>query len=371
MLEQLRETAKGVQSTLREAALLAEIEKLREVVEATEQTLAMQKHRLELLAKELQKEPGHLAKLAGTDAGATLVNVIRGMAGQPQHPAAPQQPPPPVIRAQQPRSGSARSSAPQTLRPQTQRPAPAAARAAAGHPPSPDVTHGQAQRSSAAPAVPVEPAVTAAPAETHPAQAAAGETQPAPPPAHEEAETPPPDADAAHEAAEAPPASSEGESEPHDEMDAHEQLLITAIDTGRHALADLDHCVTQAQELARAGVWRIVKGMVSSRSPEHAKIDEVRREAHEVQELLGSFEHQVRGLHDQFGHRVDVADLKGFATRFAAALAAGPQEEHLGHRATEAAREAYHDVRRICTRLQLDAIALRAKRAAARRLGRK
>ena len=109
---------------------------------------------------------------------------------------------------------------------------------------------------------------------------------------------------------------------------------------------------------------------MSSHSPEHAKIEEIRSGAHEVQELLGSFEHQVRGLHDQFGHRVETADLKGFAKRFAEALAAGPQEEHLGHRATEAAREAYHDVRRMCTRLQLDAIALRAKRAAARRFAR-
>jgi hypothetical protein len=185
----------------------------------------------------------------------------------------------------------------------------------------------------------------------------------------------PPAAEVSHEAAEAlvsaPQAPPVVTPEPHDEPDAHEQMVVKAVETGRHALADLDHCVTQAQELARAGVWRIVKGMVSTRSPEHAKIDEVRSRAHEVQELLGSFEQQVRGLHDQFGHRVDVADLKGFATRFAAALAAGPQEEHLGHRATEAAREAYHDVRRICTRLQLDAIALRAKRAAARRASRK
>jgi hypothetical protein len=346
MLEQLRETARGVQSTLREAALLAEIEKLREAIEATEQSLAMQKHRLEQLARELQKEPGHLAKLAGTDAGATLVSVIRGMAGQPQHPAAPQQPPPQVIHVQQPRSGSARSPAPQTIRVQT-------------------------PRAAAAP-------VQAAPVRPVPAAERVEEKPPAAPPAHEAAEAEvtheaevAPEADAAHEAAQAPPAASGAAPEPQDEMDAHEQLLIKAVETGRHALADLDHCVSQAQELARAGVWRIVKGMVSTRSPEHAKIDEVRSRAHEVQELLGSFEHQVRGLHDQFGHRVDVADLKGFAKRFAAALAAGPQEEHLGHRATEAARAAYHDVRRMCTRLQLDAIALRAKRAAAQRSGRK
>jgi hypothetical protein len=344
MLEQLRETARGVQSTLREAALLAEIEKLREAIEATEQSLAMQKHRLELLAKELQKEPGHLANLAGTDAGLTLVNVIRGLAGQPQHPAAPQQPPPPVIRAQQPRSGSARLSVPQTI-------------------------HVQPQRAAAVPAqaAPVRPAPAA---KAPPAAETVEEKPPAPPPEHEAVEAEPSEVETPHEVAEASAPAPAAEAGPHDEMDAHEQLLITAIETGRYALADLDHCVTEAQELARAGVWRIVKGMVSSRSPEHAKIEEIRSEAHEVQELLGSFEHQVRGLHDQFGHRVDVADLKGFAKRFAEALAAGPQEEHLGHRATEAAREAYHDVRRMCTRLQLDAIALRAKRAAAQRLAR-
>ncbi|MCX5653834.1 MAG: hypothetical protein NTY65_04190 [Planctomycetota bacterium] len=344
MLEQLRETARGVQSTFREAALLAEIEKLREAIEATEQTLAMQKHRLELLAKELQKEPGHLAKLAGTDAGATLVGVIRGLAGQPQHPAAPQQPPP-AISARQPQSGSARLSAPQLIKVQQQRAAVAFAQAAPVQ------------------AAPVRPAPAA---ETTPAAETVEEKPPAAPPAHEAAET-----EVTHEAAATPPPAPAVEAGPQDEFDAHERLLVNAIDTGCHALADLDQTITEVQDLARAGVWRIVKGMVSSHSPEYAKIEEVRSHAHEVQELLGSFEHQVRGLHDQFGHRVDAADLAGFAKRFAEALAAGPHEEHLGHQATEAARAAYHDVRRMCARLQLDAIALRAERAAARRSGRR
>ena len=339
MLEQLRETARGVQSTLREATLLAEIEKLREAVEATEQTLATQKHRMELLAKELQKEPGHLARLAGTDAGAALVGMIRGVAGQPQRPAGAQQPPPQVIHIQSERAASGRPAAPQTLRVQPQRPA-APAR------PAPE-----AVKPAPAPAAVAGPGHRAVP-EAPQATASSDAVQP-------EAETP-------HESP-APAA----ETSPHDEFDAHEKLLLEAIETGRHALADLDHCVSQAQELARAGVWRIVKGMVSTHSPEHAKIEEVRGEAHEVQELLGSFEQQVRTLHEQFGHRVDVADLKGFATRFGQALAAGPQEEHLGHRAIEAARAAYHDVRRMCTRLHLDAIALRARRAAQQRFWRK
>ena len=359
MLEQLRETARGVQSTLREAALLAEIEKLREAIEATEQTLAMQKHRLELLAKELQKEPGHLAKLAGTDAGATLVGVIRGLAGQPQHPAAPQQPPP-AISARQPQSGSARLSAPQLIKVQQQRAAVAFAQAAPV----------QAAPVRPAPAAENFVILDAAPETQAPAPTVSAAQAPPPPPPDAAEEKQPP-AETAHEAGEAPPPAPEAEAGPHDEMDAHERLLIEAIDTGRHALADLDQTITEVQDLARAGAWRIVSGLLSSHSPEHAKIGEVRSHAHEVQELLGSFEHQVRGLHDEFGHRVDAADLAGFAKHFAEALAAGPHEEHLGHRAVEAAREAYHDVRRMCARLQLDAIALRAERAARHRFGRK
>ena len=355
MLEELRETARDLKGTLREAALLAEVEKLREAIEATEQTLAMQKHRMAQLAAELQKQPGHLARLAGSDAGSALVGMIRGMSGQPQRPAAPQQPPPQVIHVPPPRSGSARASAPQTIQVQQQRAAAALAKAAPVRPapvaakPAPAADEGPEEF-----AVLEEPEASQAPA-----------APAAPPPSAQEA------AEAAHDGGEAPPPAPAAEAPPHDELDAHERLLVEAIDTGRHALADLDDCVTQAQELARAGVWRIVKGMVSTHSPEHAKIDAVRSEAHEVQELLGTFEQQVRVLHEQFGHRVDAADLKGFATRFAAALAAGPQEEHLGHRAIEAARAAYHDVRRMCTRLQLDAIALRAERAAQRRAGRR
>jgi len=356
MLEQLRDAARGVQSTLREAALLAEIEKLREAVEATEQSLVMQKHRLEQLAKELQKEPGHLARLAGTDAGATLVGVIRGLAGQPQRPPAAQQPPPQVIHVQPARPAPSRPPAPgrppapQTIQIQPQRPAAAPAHPAPASP--------APAAKTAAPAPPVEtPSVHEAPAEEQSAEFSG----------HEAAETPPPAPEA--EAEQGPP-------EEHDEFAAHERLLVEAIDTGRHALADLDRTITEVQELARAGAWRIVKGIVSSHSPEHAKIEEVRGGAHEVQELLGSFEEQVRGLRDEFGHRVDVADLEGFAKRFVEALAAerqaaGPHEEHLGHRAVEAARAAYHDVRAICARLQLDAIALRAKRAAQHRLGRR
>jgi len=375
MLEQLRETAKEFQGTLREAALLAEIEKLREAIEATEQTLAMQKHRLEQLAKQLQKEPGHLARLAGSDAGAALAGVIRGLAGQPQHPAAAQPVPPQVIHVQPQRPAAGRPAGPQTIQIHPQRPAAAPAPAATARPAAATPPH-------PAPAAPERPAPAgpapqaAAPAEAPAAHEAAVEETPAAPPEHEAAEAYASAAEEPHEAAEmlAPTPEAEAEQGPpqeHDEFAAHERQLVEAIDAGRHALADLDRCMTEVQELARAGAWRIVKGMMSSRSPEHAKIEEVRSHAHEVQELLGIFEHQVRALHDEFGHRVDVADLKGFAARFAHALAAGPQEEHLGHRAIEAARAAYHDVRRMCARLQLDAIALRAERATQRRFGRR
>jgi len=111
----------------------------------------------------------------------------------------------------------------------------------------------------------------------------------------------------------------------------------------------------------------VAKGLVSSRSPEHAKIDEARRAAREAQELLGSFQDQVHTLRHEFGDRVEAPDLKDFAEHFARSLLSASPEQAHGHLAAESARAAYHDVRRVCARLQLDAIAVRARRAAARR----
>ncbi|MCX5673398.1 MAG: hypothetical protein NTX87_00160, partial [Planctomycetota bacterium] len=179
------------------------------------------------------------------------------------------------------------------------------------------------------------------------------------------------DADAEEAAEEPAPEEPAAQAGPHDELAAHENRLVEALDTGRSALSRLDRCVTLVQDLARAGAWRVVAGLVSSRSPEHAKIDEARRAAREAQELLRSFQDQVHALRHEFGDRIEAPDLADFAEHFARSLVSGSPDEAHGHLAAESARAAYHDVRRVCARLQLDAIALRAKRAAARRLGRR
>jgi len=387
MLEELR---KGLQGTLREAALLAEIESLRESIEGTEQTLAAEKHRLEQLAKELQKERGPLARLYESRAPGALARAVQGEAPRPgQHaPARPAAAHAPVARGGPvPRApGPAASAA--AVRQAAQSAFQAAASAVLGAK-APQVAEFVHNLGLAEPEI-APPDEPAAEHEESPAAAPAAETPPAHEAAHEVAAegareavaeaAPEPASEAADETAEeaaheAAPAEAAAEpaaqAGPHDELAAHENRLVEAIDTGRSALSRLDRCVTLVQDLARAGAWRVAKGLVSSRTPEHAKIDEARRAAHEAQELLRSFQDQVHALRHEFGDAVEAPDLADFAEHFARSLVSGSPDEAHGHLAAESARAAYHDVRRVCARLQLDAIALRAKRAAARRSGRK
>ena len=388
MLEQLR---KGLQGTLREAALLAEIERLRESIEGTEQTLAAEKRRLEQLVKELQKDRGPLARLYESRTPGAPARAVQGEAPRPgqQAPARPAAAHAPVARGGPvPRApGPAAPAAVVRQAAQSAFQAAASAVLGATAPQVAEFVHnlGLAEPEIAPPAEPAaeheEPPAAAPAAETPPAHEAAHEVaaegareavaEAAPEPASEAADETA--EEAAHEAAPAEAAQEEpaAEAGPHDELAAHEKRLVEALDTGRSALARLDRCVTLVQDLARAGVWRVAKGLVSSRSPEHAKMDEARRAAHEAQELLRSFQDQVHALRHEFGDSVEAPDLADFAEHFARSLLSGSPDEAHGHLAAESARAAYHDVRRVCARLQLDAIALRAKRAAARRLGRR
>ena len=419
MLEELR---KGLQGTLREAALLAEIERLRESIEGTEQTLAAEKHRLEQLVKELQKERGPLARLYESRTPGAIARAVQGegsekvsgtlrlsrkvpdtfSAPRPAAAHAPVARGGPVPRAPGPAAPAA------AVRQAAQSAFQAAASAVLGAK-APQVAEFVHTLGLAEPRI-VPPAEAAAEHEESPAAAPAAETPPAHEAAHEVAaggareavaEAAPEAAseaadetaeEAAHEAAAAAAAGRAAEAGPHDELAAHEKRLVEALDTGRSALARLDRCVTLVQDLARAGVWRVAKGLVSSRSParqgdaaghgtacgrarvaspEHAKIGEARRAAREAQDLLRSFQDQVHALRHEFGDRIEAPDLADFAGHFARSLVSGSPDEAHGHLAAESARAAYHDVRRVCSRLQLDAIALRAKRAAVRRLGRR
>ena len=389
MLEQLR---KGLQGTLREAALLAEIQRLRESIEGTEQTLAAENRRLEHLVKELQKERGPLARLYESRTPGAPARAVQGEGSEmvsgtlrlkvpdtfsDRRPAAAHAPVArggPVPRAPGPAAPAA------VVRQAAQSAFQAAASAVLGAK-APQVAEFMHSLGLAEPEI-APPAEAGAEPEESPAAAPAAE----PPPAHEAAhevaaegareavaEAAPepaseaPDEDAEEAAHEAAPEEAAAEAGPHDELAAHEKRLVEALDTGRSALARLDRCVTLVQDLVRAGAWRVAKGLVSSRSPEHAKIDEARRAAREAQELMRSFQDEVHALRHEFGDTVEAPDLGDFAGHFARSLVSGSPDEAHGHLAAESARAAYHDVRRVCARLQLEAIALRARRAAARR----
>jgi hypothetical protein len=396
MLEQLR---KGLQGTLREAALLAEIERLRESIEGTEQTLAAEKRRLEQLVRELQKDRGPLVRLYESRTPGAPARAVQGEGSEKvsgtlrlsrkvpdtfsdSRPAAAHAP---VVRGG-PAARAPGPAAPAAVVRQAAQSAFQAAASAVLGAKAPQVTEFVHNLGLAEPEV-APPVEAGAEPEESPGAAPAAETPAAHEAAHEVAAEAAREAvaqiapeseaadegaeEAAHEAApEEAAAEPAAEAGPHDELAAHEKRLVEALDTGRSALARLDRCVTLVQDLARAGAWRVAKGLVSSRSPEHAKIDEARRAAREAQELLRSFQAQVHALRHEFGDRIEAPDLADFAGHFARSLVSGSPDEAHGHLAAESARAAYHDVRRVCARLQLDAIALRAKRAAARRLGR-
>ncbi|MBM4017878.1 MAG: hypothetical protein FJ288_06035 [Planctomycetes bacterium] len=347
LLEELLES--GSQASPRQGlvrSLLAEYQRLSGEVEAAERRLAEQKKRLEALREALRKAGAAPPAAAPRITPEAVVRIIEAPLARPAGAGAaaraPGTPPPAKAAA-------------------TPRPAQAAAPAVAVAPGAPQAgaaevsedamgfdAAGQALRAPVAAAKPA-PAGAAAPAEEHPAEE----------PLAEEALVEGP----AEAAVAATPA-------PADDLDAAERQLVAALDTGRQALAELDRCVALAQELARAGAWRVVKGLVSPRSPEHARIDEARRAAGRAQALLKSFDRQVRALRGRFGERIEAAEVADLAGDFARALVDPAREGPPGRLAADAARAAYHDVRRLCARLQLEAIAVRARRAAAVRRGR-
>jgi hypothetical protein len=342
MVETVHNTGRRGPASFQEAALLAEIDRLRAAIRATEQTLHTQNQRLADLAARLQRlRAAAPAPPAVVGLRETLRRVVEGVTDQIATEvgqiAGPSRPGPAPPRATV-------SAKPQVA------PAPAApAPVTAAAPQQGEVSGAPAvveEKAAAAPAAEAAKAAGAAPAAQ--GQLEAPESVPA---------------ETQQEAGEALP----GEAEPAVDLAAEESQLVEALETGRRALADLDRCMTLVQELAHAGTWRVVAGLVSSRRPEHAKIDEARRAAREAQELLRVFERQVRRLREPFGERIELVELKDFAEGFAKALLLGSPDQPVGHRAVEAAREAYHDVRRACARLQRESIALRARRAAQER----
>jgi len=151
-----------------------------------------------------------------------------------------------------------------------------------------------------------------------------------------------------------------------DELQAEEQAIAETVATGRQVLDDLDRCVHLVEDVARGGKWHLVTSAISSKSSDHAKIDEARLAAHEVLENLRRFNGQMADLRRRFGGRLGHGDAATLADRFLGSLI-GEGHGDAAPCALESAHEAYHEVRALCARLQLEASAARARRAARER----
>ena len=117
------------------------------------------------------------------------------------------------------------------------------------------------------------------------------------------------------------------------------------------------------EEVARGGKWHLVTSAIFSKSSDHAKVDEARRAAHSVRENLRRFNGQVADLRRRFGGRIGHGDAATLGDRFLGTLI-GEGHADAAPGALESAHEAYHEVRALCSRLQLETSAARARRAA-------
>jgi hypothetical protein len=185
-------------------------------------------------------------------------------------------------------------------------------------------------------------------------------------PAHP-ADEPEASAAIAPEAHETPAESAEPVAHEGREADADEQALRQVLSTGRHAMESVDRCMQLVQAIARGGVWHAVGSAVFSKSADHARLHEARDAAHEAEEGLGRFRRQVTLLRGRFGDRFHVAEVPNLADLVLDALAGPAQSESDVHQTLGRVHGAYHEVRGLCARLQLDASALRARAAAERR----
>jgi len=152
-----------------------------------------------------------------------------------------------------------------------------------------------------------------------------------------------------------------------DALQTEEQAISEAVATGRQVLDDMDRCIHLVEEVARGGKWHLVTSAISSKSSDHAKVDEARRAAHNVRENLRRFNGQVADLWRRFGGRIGHGDAATLGDRFLGTLIGEGHADAAPPHALESAHEAYHEVRAICARLQLEASAARARRAARER----
>ena len=212
-----------------------------------------------------------------------------------------------------------------------------------------------ARELTAAPSGHAEPAPAPAAVEKAPEPA-----EPAPEPAGSDVPLPPPAAEEAHVLQAEPPA-------PDAELQAQEKGLAEAMEGGRAVLTHLDRCIELIEGVTRGGTLHTISSAVFSRSPDHARIDEARQEARQAQAALRQFHEQAVGLKHRLGAKTDLDELASMADRLLEHLAGESHEGASVLRSIRAARDTYHEIREVCSRLHRESSAVRARLAAAER----
>jgi len=143
---------------------------------------------------------------------------------------------------------------------------------------------------------------------------------------------------------------------------------MQAVETGRKALENLDHSMEAAREATHGGLLRTAAGMVRGGSPTRAKLGEARAAARAAAEDLRLLHRQTKELRHRLGeHHLGAAPLGAMADQLAEAAAEeAPEAADLTETVSQT-RQTYHEVRSLCSRLQLAAAAIRSHKAAMNR----
>jgi hypothetical protein len=241
---------------------------------------------------------------------------------------------------------------------------PVAATVTAGHS---TPAWGKAQSASPAVVAPPPVVVTVTTATAQSVQA----TPPHPSPTHapvaevHTAESQKPSAHADHheiQSVERPPDSAAGAT-PLDADD--EKAILQAIQTGRKALDSIDLCLESARGATRGGLARSVVGMVRSNGVTRVKLGESRAAARSAAEDIRLLHRQVKELRHRLGEQhMEISQLGALTDQLAAAMPKEDADElHLANVESKT-RQTYHEIRAVCSRLQLVAAAVRSRRAA-------
>ena len=148
-----------------------------------------------------------------------------------------------------------------------------------------------------------------------------------------------------------------------------EEALHAVIESARRTMESLDRCRALAHEVARGGAWHAIAGAAFAKSPDRAKIDNVREAAREAREDLGRFHKEIADLEARFGGSFHAGEISALAELVGGAILSPEGGEAGAGTAVARLCRAYHDVRKACTRMQLHANRVRVERKTAERSG--